>query len=96
MIKNLLGAAIGAKLVKGSATVGTTAGAATGALAASTIPFVLSRLSIPAMLAVGAGAYWMKRKKDEKSTSANSSVAAGGTETGNTVSTPAPQAPNVY
>ena len=62
MIKNVIGAWAGAKLAKSSPKVSTPGGAAGGALAASVLPFVISRLSIPAMLLVGAGAYvWQKQ-----------------------------------
>lgn len=65
MIKNIVGAVIGAKLAGKSPNVDNAAGATTGALAASVIPLVISRLSIPAMLAIGVGGYVLKRYADK-------------------------------
>lgn len=64
MIKNILGAVIGAKIAGKSPKVDNPAGAATGALAASVIPFVISRLSVPVMVAILAGGYLLSRQKD--------------------------------
>lgn len=62
MLKNIVGAVVGSKLAPKSPATGS----ATGAMLASAVPFVLSRLSIPAMLAVGAGGYLLKRHFDKK------------------------------
>lgn len=66
MIKNILGAVIGAKLAGKSPKADNATGATAGALAASAIPFVISRLSVPSMLAIGAGGYLLKRRHDKK------------------------------
>ncbi len=63
MIKNVIGAVIGTKLAERSPNVSNAGGAAGGALAASVIPFVISRLSIPMMVALGAGAWLLSRRK---------------------------------
>jgi small ligand-binding sensory domain FIST len=63
MIKNIVGAVIGAKIAGKSPKADSPAGAATCALAASVIPFVLSRLSLPVMIAVLAGGYLLNRQK---------------------------------
>lgn len=62
MIKNLIGAKLGAELAKNSTKVGTKSGAALGAIA----PFAIARLSFPALVAVGAGGYLFKRYRDRK------------------------------
>ena len=69
MIGKLIGAVAGAQAAKHSAAVGGTGGAILGALA---VPLV-RRLSIPALLVVGAGGYLAKRAYDRKQ--------AGGTTT---------------
>jgi hypothetical protein len=77
MIKSLIGAAIGSSLTK-SAPV---AGGAAGAAIASAVPAVIARLSIPTMIAVGVGGYFLKRhfdKRDEESGS-DQSASAGKT-----------------
>lgn len=66
MIKNIIGAVIGAKLAGKSPKADSAAGATTGALAASAIPFIISRMSLPSMLAIGAGGYLLKRHHDKK------------------------------
>lgn len=63
MLKTLIGAVVGAKLSEKSPNVSSTGGAAGGALAATVIPAVIARLSFPAMLAIGAGAYLLSRRK---------------------------------
>lgn len=65
MIKNVLGAVLGAKFLGESNKVDSATGAATGAFAATAIPFVISRLSIPTMIAVGVGGYVFKRYRDK-------------------------------
>jgi len=67
MIKNVIGAFVGAKLAERSPNVSSTGGAAGGALAASVVPFVISRLSLPLILVVGAGAYLLSRNKAAES-----------------------------
>ncbi|MEM7665874.1 MAG: hypothetical protein AAF250_08455 [Pseudomonadota bacterium] len=64
MLRNIIGAAIGSKFAKNSPAVG----GATGAAIATAVPFVLSRLSIPGMLALGVGGYVAKRYFDKKNT----------------------------
>lgn len=67
MIKNIIGAAIGSKLAKQSPKVDNGTGAALGAIA----PFVLSRMSLPLLVAVGAGGYLLKRHRDHQSGTAS-------------------------
>lgn len=60
MIRKLIGAAIGASLAKRHPA----AGGLTGAALASAVPFVISRVSLPAMAAIGVGGYLAKRYLD--------------------------------
>ncbi len=62
MFKKIVGAAIGAKLAKNSPAVGGATGAALGAA----VPFVLSRISLPTMVALGVGGYVAKRWYDKR------------------------------
>ncbi len=62
MIGKVIGAALGGKLAQQTKSVGGTTGAMIGAAA----PFVLSRLSIPAKLALGVGGYFTKKFLDKK------------------------------
>lgn len=62
MLQKIIGAAIGAKLAKNSPAVGGATGAALGAA----VPFVLSRISLPAMVALGVGGYVAKRWLDKE------------------------------
>ena len=61
MIRKLIGAAIGASVAKRNPA----AGGATGVALASAVPFVLKRLSLPAMIALGVGGYVAKRVIDK-------------------------------
>jgi len=61
MLKNIIGAAVGSKLAKQPAK-----GGAAGAALATAVPFVLSRISLPAMVVLGAGGYLTKRFLDKK------------------------------
>lgn len=67
MLKHMIGAAIGSKMAKNSPA----AGGATGAMIGAAIPLVLSRISVPAMLVMGAGGYLAKRHFDKKEAEAN-------------------------
>ena len=62
MIRKMIGAAIGARVAKGHPALG----GATGAMLAAAVPFVVSRVSLPAMVAVGVGGYVAKRYLDRK------------------------------
>jgi ABC-type sugar transport system substrate-binding protein len=62
MIRNLIGAKLGAEFAKKSSHVGTGRGAALGALA----PLAIARLSLPALVAISAGGYLFKRYRDGK------------------------------
>ncbi len=62
MIKQVIGAAIGSKVAKQTPAIGGATGAALGAA----VPFIISRLSIPAMVVMGAGGYVAKRYFDRK------------------------------
>lgn len=66
MIKNVVGAVVGSKLAQNSKNVGSTTGAATGAIAGTVIPMVLSRMSLPALVVIGAGGYLLKRYRDKQ------------------------------
>ena len=66
MIKNIIGAVIGAKLAGKSPRADSATGATTGAIAASAIPFIISRMSLPSLLAIGAGGYLLKRHHDKQ------------------------------
>lgn len=94
MIKNLIGYAIGSSVSK-SAPV---AGGTTGAMIASAVPFVVSRMSIPTMIALGVGGYLIKRHLDKGEPEAGSTDTAspGGAEgTAADVSHKKPAAPTV-
>lgn len=65
MFKKIIGAVIGAKLAGNSPKADSAAGAAGGALAATALPFVITRISIPALLAVGVGGYLFKRHHEK-------------------------------
>ena len=62
MLGKIIGATIGGKIAKQTSSMGGTTGAMLGAAA----PFVLSRISIPAMLVIGAGGYFAKKYFDKK------------------------------
>lgn len=62
MIKNMIGAAMGSSLAKSTPITGGAAGAAI----ASAVPFVISRMSIPALITVGVGSYFAKRYFDKR------------------------------
>lgn len=62
MIGKIIGAAIGASITKRNPA----AGGVTGAVLASAVPFVLSRVSLPAMVALGVGGYVAKRYLDRQ------------------------------
>ena len=57
MFRQIIGAAVGSRIAAQAPAVG----GATGVAIATAIPFVLSRMSIPAMLVIGAGGYVAKR-----------------------------------
>jgi L-serine deaminase len=60
MIRKLIGAVIGASMAKRHKA----AGGVTGAVLASAVPFVISRVSLPGMVALGVGGYVAKRYMD--------------------------------
>lgn len=62
MIGKILGGIAGAKAAEHSRNVGGAGGALMGVLSAS----VLRRMSLPALLAVGAGGYAFKKYKDRR------------------------------
>ncbi len=62
MIRKLIGAAIGASVAKKHPA----AGGVTGVVLASAVPFVLRRLSLPGMIAMGVGGYVAKRYMDRQ------------------------------
>lgn len=62
MIGKIIGAFVGDKLAKHTSSVGGAGGAALGVVAAT----VLRRMSLPAMIALGAGGYVAKKLIDKK------------------------------
>jgi hypothetical protein len=62
MIRRMIGAAIGARVAKTHPALG----GAAGAMLASAVPFVISRVSLPAMVVLGVGGYVAKRYMDAK------------------------------
>ena len=62
MIGKIIGAVAGAKAAQQTPKIGGATGAALGVVA----PAVLRRMSIPAMLAIGAGGYLVKRYLDKR------------------------------
>lgn len=62
MLRSLIGAAVGSKMAKRYPVLGGT----TGVIVARAAPFILKRISFPAMLAMGAGGYLAKRYFDGK------------------------------
>ena len=62
MIGKVIGAFVGDRVAKQSSSVGGPTGAALGVIATT----VLSRLSIPAMIALGAGGYLAKKYFDRQ------------------------------
>lgn len=67
MIGKIIGAVAGSKAAKHSRNIGGTGGALLGAAA---VPLV-RRMSIPALLAIGAGGYAYKRWNDKRSAEQN-------------------------
>lgn len=61
MIRKLIGGAIGASLAKRHPGLG----GLTGAAIATAVPFVIARVSLPAMVAMGVGGYLAKRYMDK-------------------------------
>ncbi|MBV7258716.1 hypothetical protein [Erythrobacter crassostreae] len=57
MLGKIIGAAVGGSVAKQSKSIGGTTGAVIGAA----VPFVLSRMSLPAMVALGVGGYVAKK-----------------------------------
>ncbi|MEE4201454.1 hypothetical protein [Erythrobacter sp.] len=74
MLRNLVGALVGSQVTKQIPIAGGTAGAILG----SAIPFALRRMSLPVILAVGAGGYFYKKHLDKKRVE-ESEVQVGGT-----------------
>jgi hypothetical protein len=62
MFGKIIGAVVGSKLAQQTKSVGGSTGAMIGAAA----PFVISRLSIPAMVVLGAGGYFTKKYLDKR------------------------------
>lgn len=60
MIRRLIGAAIGSRVARKHPA----AGGATGAMLATAVPFIISRVSLPAMVVLGVGGYAAKRYMD--------------------------------
>ncbi|GAA4048098.1 hypothetical protein [Parerythrobacter jejuensis] len=62
MLTKMIGALVGGKLAQNAKNVGGPTGAAIGAA----VPFLLARMSIPAMIAMGVGGYAVKKYIDKK------------------------------
>jgi fructose-specific phosphotransferase system IIC component len=62
MMKKILGAAIGASIAKRAPV----AGGLVGSAAATAIPFVLSRMALPGIAAVGVGAFVLDRYRKRR------------------------------
>ncbi|MBV7265413.1 hypothetical protein [Erythrobacter ani] len=65
MLGKIIGAAVGGKVAQQTKSIG----GPTGAMIGAAVPFVLSRMSIPAMIALGVGGYAAKKffgKSDDK------------------------------
>jgi hypothetical protein len=61
MIKNIIGAAVGANIAKN-----TKVDNGTGAILGSLAPALIARMSLPAMVAIGVGGYMFKRHRDKQ------------------------------
>ena len=72
MIKNILGAAVGAQLAKNTTKVDN----GTGAIIGSIAPAIIARMSLPAMVAIGVGGYLFKRHRDQQSVKRGSDTSA--------------------
>ncbi len=73
MIGKVIGAFVGDKLAKQTSGLGGAGGAALGVVAAS----VLRRMSLPAMLALGAGGYVAKKILEKKASEPGSAKPVG-------------------
>jgi hypothetical protein len=62
MIKNIIGAVVGAQLAKTTPKVDN----GTGAILGSIAPALIARMSLPALVAIGAGGYFLKRYRDKQ------------------------------
>ena len=71
MIGKIIGAGLGAKAAQNTKNIGGPMGAAIGAAA----PFILRRMSIPAMLAIAAGGYAYKKFSEKKDEGTDTKVA---------------------
>ena len=74
MFRQIIGAALGSKVAAQAPAIG----GVTGAAIATAVPFVISRISIPAMLVIGVGSYVAKRHFDKKKTEDGDQPAAKG------------------
>lgn len=80
MFGKIIGAGLGAKAAEHTSKIGGPLGAVIGA----TAPVILRRMSIPAMLAIGAGGYFLKKymdKKDDGTASSDTSKTPPATST---------------
>ncbi len=83
MFGKIIGGLVGGKLAQQSKNMGGT----TGAMIGAAVPMIISRMSIPGMIAVGVGGYAVKKfldKDAEKKT-------AGANDTGSVASIPQPK-----
>ena len=83
MIGKVIGAFVGDRLAKQTSGMGGASGAALGVIGAA----VLRRMSLPAMLALGAGGYVAKKVLDKKSAEDSAAKTTGKTTSGSTSTT---------
>ena len=62
MLTKMIGALVGGKMAENAKNMSGPTGAAIGAA----VPFIISRMSIPAMIAMGVGGYAVKKYMDRK------------------------------
>lgn len=62
MLGKIVGAVVGGKIAERTRSVS----GPTGALLGAAVPAVIARMSLPAMLAVGVGGYFLKKRMDRK------------------------------
>jgi hypothetical protein len=66
MFKKIVGASVGRKIANTTQSFS----ASTGAMIGAAAPFVIKRVSFPALVALGVGGYFVKRHLDRKEASA--------------------------
>lgn len=72
MLGKMIGALVGGKMAQNARGIG----GPTGAMIGAAVPVVLSRLSLPAMVAMGVGGYAVKKYMDRKEAAPRKSTPA--------------------